>query len=77
MLYVHRYTGENASGRKEQMNDSLIEVLETARKKHALGYPSYHYIRNSAEGKQTVFRKITGGIVKIGNEINRKPFRSN
>ena len=77
MLYVHRYTGENTSDRKEQMNDSLMEVLDTARKKHALGYPSYHYIKNGAEGKQTVFRKIAGGIVKIGNEINRKPFRSN
>lgn len=77
MLYIHRYTGRNTSSRKEQMNDSLKVVLEMARKKHALGYPAYHYIKNGAEGKQTVFRKIARGIVKIGNEINREPFRSN
>lgn len=70
-LYVHRFTGNNASGDREKMEASLREVIYMARKNHALGLLSYHYIIGGIENRQTFFRRVAGCIVRAGNVVNR------
>lgn len=71
-LYVHRFTGDNASGDWKEMEASLREVICVALKNHALSITAYHYIAGGMKEKQTVLRRIAGRIVRIGNAVNRK-----
>lgn len=70
-LYIHRMYGKNASCDIDRMNRSLLEVVALAKENHALSLQAYRYIVGGVEGRESVFRKIVDGIVKIGNVVNR------